>query len=524
MSKYLIWHCWASESIARWLAPSIRPHSLQVPPDMEPSAEERSSTMSLSSGEHISDGEESIRSESQMVKDLQKQAERWADCTAEWRDRWGKIKDERDFALKKARGYKKRLEETTSRLQQLEADNRALREELKRPLSSPQQQQQVSTDEGIEADESADVVPTVHFRRRSEPVRPHSFSFPSSSKDDGLGSSAESSSPPISSAAALDLSAFSLETELKLIQDLVKSHEREESTSDVQGSPRPRMVSFKVFGPMEGDREDFSFWQHKKRALSKSVSADTLHSDSNPAAAAGERATGVPSKFPPASPEWRLKVPLMGTGTGPSEDLSVLLSGNRVKETMSEKARSRLSLGRKVELPSDKLPPSEGEKAMKSERDRLLHSCNEEGTQCGGDAVTQSREDKATQSGEKKTASLSGRSERPPETLSWNEMTAQNGAEKVKSPLGEKSLASSTGKMMPGGSGGEMVRKGGVLAKGNRPYVDLATRWEGRRVKEGRADFITHSITSPTCVSHSVRLTDMIPKTLMLNSKFVRTG
>ena len=472
---------------------------------MEPCAEERSSTLSLSSGEHISDGEESLRSDSQMVKDLQKQAERWADCTAEWRDRWGKIKDERDIALKKARGYKKRLEETTARLQQLEADNRALREELKRPLSSPQQQQ-VSTDEGIEADESADVVPTVHFRRRSEPVRPHPFSFPSSSKDDGLGSSAESSSPPISSATALDLSAFSLESELKLIQDLVKTHERGESASDAQGSPRPRMVSFKVFGPVEGDREDFSFWQHKKRALSKSVSADTLHSDSNPAAAVGERVTGVPSKFPPASPEWHLKVPLMGTGTGPSEDLSVLLSGDRVKENMSEKARSRLSLGRKVELPSDKLPPSEGEKAMKSGRDRLLDSCNEEGTQSGGDAVTQSKEDKATQVGEKRTASQSGRSERLPETSSWNEMTAQNGDEKVKSLLGEKSLASSSGKMVPGGSGGEMVRKGGVLAKGNRPFVDLATRWEGRRVKEGRAASITHSITSPMCVSHSVRL------------------
>lgn len=431
--------------------------------------------MSLSSGEHNSDGEESIRSESQMVKDLQKQAERWADCTAEWRDRWGKIKDERDFALKKARGYKKRLEETSARLQQLEADNQALREELKRPLPSPQQQQ-VSTDEVIEADESADVVPTVHFRRRSEPVRPHSFSFPSSSKDDGLGSSTESSSPPIPSATALDLSAFSLETELKLIQDLVKTHERGESASDAQGSPRPRVVSFKVFGPVEGDREDFSFWQHKKRALSKSVSVDRLHNDSNPAAAAGERATGVPNKFPPAPQEWPLKVPLMGTRTGPSEDLSVLLSDDKVKETMSEKPRSRLSLGRKVELPSDKLPPSEEETAKKSGRDRLLQSCNEEGTQSGWDVVTQSREDKATQTWEKRTASQSGRSERPLETSSWNEMAAQNGAEKVTSPLGENSLGSSSSKMMPGGSGGEMVRKGGVLAKGNRPFVDLATR------------------------------------------------
>lgn len=454
------------------LAPSFFPGLLQAQPDMEPCAEERSSTMSLSSGEHISDGEESIRSDSQIMKDLQKQAERWADCTAEWRDRWGKIKDERDFALKKARSYKKRLEEASALLQQLEADNRALREELKRPLPPPQQQQHVATDEGIVTEESAEPVPTVHFRRRSEPARPHSFSLPSSSTDDGLGSSAESSSPPIPSTTVLDLSAFSLETELKLIQDLVKTHERGEPASDAQSSPRLRVADQKVLGPVEGDRHDFSFWQHKKSALGQSVSADRLHSDGNPAAAVGgERVPGVPSAFPSASPEWSSKTPPMETGTASSGEVAALLSGDKAKQPLSEKGK--LSLGRKVELPSERVPQSIGEMTMQSGGEIPLQSCSEGSAQSGGEKTAKSMEDKAIQSWEERPSAQEGESERPPEDASWNVMAEQGGGER--GPPGEKPPLS---KMVPsgGGGGGEMARKGGVLAKGNRPFVDLATR------------------------------------------------
>lgn len=446
------------------MPPSV-PSPLQAQTDMERSAEERSSTMSLSSGEHISDGEESIRSESRMMKDLQQQAERWADCTAEWRDRWEKIKDERDFALKKARGYKKRLEEAAAQMRRLEEDNRALMQELKRPLPSPQQQH-VATDEGIGPEESTEPVPTVHFRRRSEPARPHSFPFPNSLKDDGLGSSAESSSPPIPSATVLDLSAFSLETELKLIQDLVKTHEQGEPASDVQSSPRQRVVDLKVFGPVEVDRDDFSFWQHKKSALSKSLSADRLHSDENPAAAVGERISGVPSKFPLASTEWPSKAP-METGKATSGELSMLLSEHKVDQPTGEK--TKLSLGQKVELPSERLPQSEGEKTMWSGGEGSLQSGKEEATQSGGDKAMQSWEERPSQT---------GRSERPSRAQSWNGKATQSGRENAKSPLGEKSLVTSSGKLMSGGGGGggEMVRKGGVLVKGNRPFVDLATR------------------------------------------------
>ena len=407
---------------------------MQVQLDMERTAEERSSTVSLSSGEHISDGEESLRSDSsRVVQDLKKQTERWADCTAEWRERWEKIKEERDFALKKARSYKKRLEEATVRLRQLEEENRVLQQELKPSLPSPKQQL-VAVDEGIGSEESAEPVRTVHFRRRSEPAPPRSYPFSSSMKDDGLGSSTESSSPPIPSATPLDLSAFSLETELKLIQDLVKTHERGHSASEVHSSPRQRVVGLKVFGPVEGGREEFTFWQHKRNALSKSLSSGKV-SGGNSAAGVGGRFTSVSSSS--SALEWPSKAPSVEKGRNSSRESAMLLSSGD-REPKEEKVK--LSLGWKVELPSER-PPENG-------REKVVQSWGE----------------KATQTGEEKAM------------LSGGEKATQNGGERVKSPSGDKSLVSSSGKSISGGGGVEKSRKGSMSGKGSRPFVDLATR------------------------------------------------
>ena len=253
---------------------------------MNKNEEERCSSPSLSS-DGFSDEEESIRSDSSRhrVKDLQRQTEKWAECTAEWRDRWEKMKRDRDTVLKKARSYKQKLEKTTDKVEILQDKIKELEEENKRLKDKLQQIESVEDEEVGELERRG----TVRFRRRSEPAfRKSSTSTLTNMKDEGLGSSAESTSPP-ATPGGLDLSAFSLTPTLKIIEDLVSKHEKDMSeqkkdtpTDNTLGMAKQWSTASQPSISMRNQqhelKDDFSSWKSKKSALPHSPPLSTTPS------------------------------------------------------------------------------------------------------------------------------------------------------------------------------------------------------------------------------------------------------
>ena len=232
---------------------------------MDKIGEEHCSSLSLSSIERLSDGEESFRSDSSRytMKDLQKQTEKWAACTAEWRERWEKMKGERDTALKKARAYKHKAEKAIKEVQSCQEQNRELETEIK-ALKEKLKQAQI---------QGSDTTPlTVHFRRRSEPAPTKASLLSPTLKDEGLGSSAESTSPPPSQLGiGLDFSAFSLESELKLIESIMSINE---TVGVKEASPPPatrkKEEAIQESKSLKDLKDDNSFLRYKRNAMHKS--------------------------------------------------------------------------------------------------------------------------------------------------------------------------------------------------------------------------------------------------------------
>ena len=254
---------------------------------MNKNEDERCSSPSLSSDD-FSDEEESIRSDSSRhrVKDLQRQTEKWAECTAEWRDRWEKMKRDRDTVLKKARSYKQKLEKTRDKVDILEEKIKELEEENKRLKDQLQQIESVEDGEVGEFERRG----TVRFRRRSEPAfRKSSTSTLTNMKDEGLGSSAESTSPP-ATPGGLDLSAFSLTPTLKIIEDLVSKHEKDIISKQEKDTPTDNTLGMAEQWSISSQpsistrhqqhelKDDFSSWKSKKSALPHSPPLSTTPS------------------------------------------------------------------------------------------------------------------------------------------------------------------------------------------------------------------------------------------------------
>ncbi|XP_065913217.1 coiled-coil domain-containing protein 102A-like isoform X2 [Dysidea avara] len=201
------------------------------------------------------------------------QAEEWAECTAEWQQKWEKMRTKKEKAAKEALMYREKVDSMTRQLfmwkekyLQLEKENDRLKTQLKvlSPdgmllLSKSPSPNEINLQKGGSVSSS--------HNGHTDSVFDNGCSI-SRKSDEGFDSASENLSP----AQSVDLhTAFSLQPQLKLIEALVHRNEDSQPRKSISTSrsPSPPGVDSRRFS--QSQREELTTLRQRCERLEKQL-------------------------------------------------------------------------------------------------------------------------------------------------------------------------------------------------------------------------------------------------------------